>query len=180
MDWDRMAIKAKFHIPIVEKYALKAGSSKFLEDLNSIPHHAFMKKSLLPFLIFIFLSPTLGFALSVEPVAVSELLKTSSSWDGNPLPNYPKGKPEITIVRVTLQPGAEIAPHKHPMINAAVLLSGEITVTTENKKTIHLKAGDSMAEVVNTWHYGKNDGKVPAEFIIFYAGEVGSPITIMK
>ena len=48
----------------------------------------------------------------------------------------------------------------------------------EEGETLHLKAGDSIVEVVNTWHYGKNEGKDPAEIIVFYAGTPGTPITI--
>lgn len=139
-----------------------------------------MKKVLI-LLILILIPVGTGFGRDEKPVTISELLKTSSSWDGSPLPAYAKGKPEITIARITLQPGAEFPLHKHPMINAGVLLSGEITVVvTEDNKTLHLKAGDAIAEVVNTWHYGKNEGKVPAEIIVFYAGTVGTPITIKK
>jgi len=57
-------------------------------------------------------------------------------------------------------------------------LTGELTVVTEDKKTLHLKAGESIIEVVNTWHYGKNEGKEPAEIIVFYVGAPDTPITI--
>jgi len=33
---------------------------------------------------------------------------------------------------------------------------------------------------VNTFHYGINDGTVPAEIIVFYAGIVGQAITVSK
>ncbi|MCP4155117.1 MAG: cupin domain-containing protein, partial [bacterium] len=59
-----------------------------------------------------------------------------------------------------------------------VMLKGELTVVTEEKKVLHLKAGDSIAEVVNTWHYGKNEGTEAAVIIVFYAGIKGKPITV--
>ena len=59
-------------------------------------------------------------------------------------------------------------------------MSGELTVVTENKKTLHLKAGDSIVEVVNKWHYGKNEGNEPAEIIVFYAGVPDTPIIVKK
>ncbi len=119
-------------------------------------------------------------ARDVNSVNVDVLAKTSSSWDGRALPNYAKGKPEITVLRITFPPKVLLPLHKHPVINAGVLLKGELTVVTEDKKTLHLKAGDSIVEVVNTWHYGKNEGNEPAEIIIFYAGIQGMPITIEK
>lgn len=109
---------------------------------------------------------------------VKTLAKSSVSWDGQSLPNYPKDKPEITILRIKIPAGAKIDMHKHPVINAGVLLSGELTVITEKNETLHLKAGDSIIEVVNKWHYGKNEGSKTAEIIVFYAGIVNKQITI--
>lgn len=108
------------------------------------------------------------------------LAKSSRSWDGTELPNYPTGTPEITIVRITIAPGALLPLHKHPVINAGVLLSGQLTVATEENETLHMKAGDALIEVVDKWHYGKNEGSIPAEIIVFYAGMPGSAITRSK
>lgn len=119
-------------------------------------------------------------AADVNGVEVQVLSKTSSSWDGRPLPDYAHGKPEITILRIKIPPGAELLLHKHPVINAGVLLSGELTVVTEDNRTLHLRAGEAIVEVVNTWHYGKNEGNEPADIIVFYSGSVGTPITVNK
>ena len=70
--------------------------------------------------------------------------------------------------------------HKHGVINAGFLLSGELTVVTEDGSTLQLKAGEALVEVVNTWHYGKNAGTVPAEIVVFYAGAKDVPITVNK
>lgn len=113
-------------------------------------------------------------------VKIDVLAKTSSSWDGGTLPNYPKGRPEVTILRIKIPPKFKLPLHIHPVINAGVLLKGELTVVTEDKKTLHLKAGDSIVEVVNTWHHGKNEGNEPAEIIVFYAGIKDKPITIKE
>ena len=53
-------------------------------------------------------------------------------------------------------------------------------MVTEDNNILHMKAGDPIVEVVNTWHYGKNEGNEPAELIVFYAGIQGTPITAMK
>jgi quercetin dioxygenase-like cupin family protein len=113
-------------------------------------------------------------------VKVDVLAKTSVSWDGTPLPNYPKGKPEITILRIQIPPKVQLPLHEHPVINAGVLLKGELTVVTKDNEKLHLKAGDSIVEVINKWHYGINESNEPAEIIVFYAGVQGSPITIKK
>jgi quercetin dioxygenase-like cupin family protein len=66
------------------------------------------------------------------------------------------------------------------VINAGVLLSGQLTVLTRDGKTLHLTAGDPIVEVVNTLHYGINQGAVPAEIVVFYAGTIGTPITVVE
>lgn len=117
---------------------------------------------------------------STGATKVELLAKSSSSWDGEPLPGYAQGKPEITILRITVPPKTQLPLHKHPVINAGVMLKGELTVITKDKQILHLKAGDSIIEVVNKWHYGKNEGNDPAEIIVFYAGVQNVPITIKQ
>ena len=109
---------------------------------------------------------------------VIRLLETSASWNGVPLRAYPEGKPRITVLRVLIPPQTRLAMHKHPVISAGVILKGELAVTTDSGETLRLKAGDAISEVVNTWHYGANNGSEPAELIVFYAGVEGSPITV--
>ena len=118
-------------------------------------------------------------ANEASPV-VKELVKTTQSWDGEFLPAYPQGQPEITILRISIPAGTRLDTHSHPVINAGVLISGQLTVVTTDGKTLHLKAGDPIVEVVNTLHYGINQGKVPAEIIVFYAGVVDTPITVVE
>jgi quercetin dioxygenase-like cupin family protein len=113
-------------------------------------------------------------------VAARELAKTSQSWNGASLPAYPQGQPTVTILRITIPAGARLDVHSHPVINTGVLINGQLTVITKDGKTLHLKAGDPIVEVVNTSHYGINDGNVPAEIIVFYAGTIDKPITVVE
>ena len=113
-------------------------------------------------------------------IAVKELVRTSKSWDGKLLAPYPQGQPEITIRRISIPAGARLETHSHPVINAGVLMSGQLTVETTDGKVLHLKAGDPIVEVVNTLHYGINEGTVPAEIVVFYAGTVGQAVTVSK
>jgi len=113
-------------------------------------------------------------------VVSKELVKTTRSWDGKSLPAYPQNQPEVTILRISILAGARLETHSHPVINAGVLLSGQLTVLTRDGKTLHLTAGDPIVEVVNTVHYGINQGAVPAEIVVFYAGAIGTPITVVE
>lgn len=114
------------------------------------------------------------------PPIVNKLVKTTQSWNGAPLPAYPEGRPEVTILRISIPAGSRLETHRHPVINAGVLLSGQLTVVTADGKTLHLEAGDPIVEVVNTLHYGMNEGNVPAEIIVFYAGSLDAPITVVE
>ncbi len=121
-----------------------------------------------------------GWAAGADTVGVEVLSKTTSSWNGTGLPKYTSGQPEITILRITVPPGVQLPLHKHPVINAGVLLKGQLTVVSEDREILHLEAGDAIVELVDKWHYGKNEGASPAEIIVFYAGINGEPITIKK
>jgi quercetin dioxygenase-like cupin family protein len=113
-------------------------------------------------------------------IVLKELVKTTKSWDGEYLRPYPRGRPEVTIRRIRIPAGARLDTHSHPVISAGMMLSGQLTVVSADGKRLHLKAGDPIVEVVNTEHYGVNEGEVPAEIVVFYAGVVGTPITVVK
>ncbi|OOZ38039.1 cupin [Solemya pervernicosa gill symbiont] len=138
-----------------------------------------MRRVILGTLLTLLLSSNV-FALDQHTTQVDEVTKSTSSWDGSALPNYSEDTPEVTILRINIPAGVQLPMHKHPVINAGVLLRGELTVIREDGKTLHMKAGDSIVEVVDKWHYGKNEGSETAEIIVFYAGVVGTPITIKK
>lgn len=111
---------------------------------------------------------------------VETLARTTHSWDGSALPAYPAGQPEVSILKIRIPAGAQLAVHHHPVINAGVLLEGELTVVSEAGDRLHLKAGDAIVELVDTPHYGRNDGSEDALIIVFYAGVVGTPVTVLS
>jgi len=126
------------------------------------------------------LLPGRGVGIEPQQVEVEMLAQTSTSWDGSELPRYPRAQPEITILRIIIPPHTQLPLHKHPVINAAVLLQGQLTVETEDGRRLDLEAGDPIVELVNQWHYGRNDGDEPAVIVVFYAGTPGKPITITR
>ncbi|OZB32993.1 MAG: hypothetical protein B7X60_15645, partial [Polynucleobacter sp. 39-45-136] len=86
-------------------------------------------------------------------VKVTQILKATKEWDGSPLPPYPPKNPEITILRYEIPPGIRLPMHKHPVINAGVVLQGQLTVTAKDGKQLILNEGDSIVELVDKWHY---------------------------
>ncbi len=103
-----------------------------------------------------------------------------SLWDGAILPPHPAGQPKITLLSMTIPPGVRLESHLHPVLNAGVLLSGALTVVTEESGTLPLRPGDALVEVVHTWHYGINEGKTSAELVVFNAEANGIPLSIRR
>jgi quercetin dioxygenase-like cupin family protein len=121
-----------------------------------------------------------AFALeNSDGVKVTPLLKTTTSWDGAQL-KYPEGQAEITGLIVEIAPGAQTNWHLHPVPSFGLLMEGELDVHLKDGQIKHLKAGEALAEVVNTMHNGKNVGKTPVKILVFYAGSVGSQLTIKE
>lgn len=113
-------------------------------------------------------------------VEVKELVKSTKSWNGRLLPAYPAGQPEVTILKITVPPKTKLAMHRHPYINAGILLKGELTVMTDDHLKLKIKAGDSIVEIVNQLHFGENETDQPAEIVVFYAGVKDKPVTIQQ
>ena len=133
--------------------------------------------------LFITIAISLSFLLAVGEEGKTEvkvLAKTTQSWNGANLPRYAKGKPEVTILRISIPPHTDLAWHEHPEINAGVMISGELTVITDKQDTLYLHAGDPIVEVVNTWNFGKNEGDDAVDIIVFYAGIKDKAVTILK
>ncbi|MCL1094028.1 cupin domain-containing protein [Shewanella kaireitica] len=122
----------------------------------------------------------LMFVASSGNAATSKyLIKSTQSWNGNELPAYALAQPEVTIKEIIIAPGEKLPWHQHPVINAGILLSGELVVQTREGKKLHLKAGDTLIELVNTSHTGQNISNEPAKIVVFYLAEQGEKVTVL-
>lgn len=130
----------------------------------------------LSLLLFVVATPTYAFEAS-EALKVTPLLKATTSWDGAAL-KYPEGEAEITGLQIEIAVGAETGWHLHPVSSFGMVLEGELEVSLRDGRKKLMKAGESLAEVVNTEHNGRNVGKVPVKLLVFYAGAKGVPLTI--
>jgi quercetin dioxygenase-like cupin family protein len=110
-------------------------------------------------------------------VHTEKLPETEKSWDGSVYSAYPKGTPQLSILRITIAPHTALAWHTHPMPNAAYVLSGILTV--EKKSTGEkrlLNAGDVLPEMLNSVHRGYT-GIEGTTLLVFYVGEKGLPLS---
>lgn len=89
-------------------------------------------------------------SLSGARCRVTRVAETASSWDGAPLPAYPAGRPQVTILRATIPPHATLPRHTHAVVNAGVILRGELTVVSDNGTERTFRAGEGIVELVGT------------------------------
>ena len=104
------------------------------------------------------------------------LLDTDAAWNGKAYVAYPAGRPELTVLRITIPAHGDLPWHSHPMPNAAYVVSGEITVEDKSGMKKHFSAGQVIPETVNTLHHGFT-GDAPVVLIVFYAGTKGMPLS---
>lgn len=120
--------------------------------------------------------PTVGSVQEGGPINVTPLLRTTTGWDGAPL-SYPPGQAEVTGLMVELEPGAETGWHLHSVPSFAMILAGELEIRLKDGRVQRVSAGDAVAEVVDTWHNGRNPGNKPTKLVVFYAGSEGGALT---
>jgi quercetin dioxygenase-like cupin family protein len=117
-------------------------------------------------------------AAKVEPAQREVLLQADQSWNGQPYTQYPKGRPELTMLKVTLAPHTVLPWHTHPFPNAGYVLSGTLTLHDKaSGKTRVVHQGEAFAESVDDVHRGEA-GDEPAVLLITYAGLPGVPTSI--
>ena len=110
-------------------------------------------------------------------VKATPILQTTESWNGAALA-YPEGEAEVSGVIVEIGVGGETGWHLHPVPSFGMVMEGELEVSLRDGKSKRFKAGDTLAEVVNTEHNGRNVGTVPIKLMVFYAGAKGKERTV--
>ena len=113
-----------------------------------------------------------------KEVAIIELARTSQSWDGVELPDYPVGKPELVVRRYVFPRGSKLGWHHHPVMNYGILQQGELTIIGLNGEEKTVRAGEAVVEMVGTIHHGENRGDKTVVLDMFYISQGGTPIAV--
>ncbi len=122
-----------------------------------------------------------SFADDQHPGVITNLvIRSSNDWTGNPLPAYLASTPEVAVVRFTIPPNTALPVHKHPAINAAYVIDGQLTVVQEGGIQRTFNKGEVVIEMVERWHHGINQGSEPVELVVFYATTKDLPLAIKK
>ena len=106
------------------------------------------------------------------------LLKTTQTWDGTELKPSKISTPEVTVLKITIPPHERLTMHKHPMLNVVYLNKGILTIVTKDGQEKTITKGECLTELINTFHYGKNDTDENTELIVFYFGEKDEKLSI--
>jgi len=113
-------------------------------------------------------------AADAPKIDVTPVTRTNTTIIGQPIvvPDHP----DVIVSLATFPPGARIAEHQHPHPHFVYVLEGVLTVVnTDANKTIEVKAGDFVAEMQDTWHYGINKGAVPVKLLVIDQVPSGAP-----
>lgn len=114
----------------------------------------------------------------VTSVESTELLRTSQSWNGMEMPDYPQGRPELVAVKYVIPPGQKLGWHHHVSMNHGVLVQGELKINGQDGKTTVLHAGDVVVEMVDAIHHGESCGTEPVVLYMFYLSQKDLPLSV--
>ena len=115
---------------------------------------------------------------TMEQVETTELFRTSQSWDGAALPDYPQGHPELVAMKYVFPAGKKLGWHHHDVMNCGVLVQGELTIVAQDGTTKVVHEGEAVVEMVDTIHHGENRGTKPAILYMFYLSQKETPLSV--
>lgn len=113
-----------------------------------------------------------------KEVEIIDLKRTSQSWDGAELPDYPVGRPELVVRRYIFPRGSRLGWHHHPVMNYGIVQQGELTIIGLDGTETTVKAGEAVVEMVGTVHHGENRGDRTVVLDMFYISQAGTPIAV--
>ena len=116
---------------------------------------------------------------TVEPLVIETLISTSESWNGDAL-IYPRGQAQVTLQKITAQPGFKTPLHFHPQPGIVYVVRGTLSCETSNGKSLKVGPGDSFASPQETVHYCENNGDEETVVFVASAGAKGKETTILS
>ena len=114
---------------------------------------------------------------NVEPVVVETLISATESWNGDSY-DYPKGKAQMTLQRITAQPGFKTPLHFHSQPGIAYVVKGNLACGDLNGKSLKVAPGESFATPQDSVHYCESVGSEAALVFVTSAGAKGQKLTL--
>ena len=104
-----------------------------------------------------------------QPLKVTQLLKADVvGVDGK----------EALIRFVEFLPGGASGKHHHPAHTFGYILEGSLTIETEGKPPVTVRAGEAYQEVPGNVHDAKNLTGSPVKLVVFRVHPKGQPETV--
>src|ERR1700691_1384039 len=122
-------------------------------------------------------------AAEIGPMKVASghreiLLKPTQSWNAKPYTHYPTGQPQLTTIKLTIEPHTALPWHTHPFPNVVYVLSGTLTLHDKaSGKTHVVHQGEAIGESVDDIHRGES-GNETTVLLITYVGTPGVPTSV--
>ena len=113
-------------------------------------------------------------------VRAKRIFSGTTTNSGQPI-KLPQGNVEVVVWMYDIPAGSKLAVHKHPYQRYAYVLQGTLQVTdVQNGRSFEYKPGDFIIEMVDGWHYGANNGKVPVRLLVIDQVEPGQANSILR
>jgi quercetin dioxygenase-like cupin family protein len=118
-------------------------------------------------------------AFAQDPVTVTPVTTETRAADGDPI-LLPQGPAQVAASLFEIAPGARLPVHKHPYPRLAYVLDGTLVVTAEDTgEETSYAPGDVVVEMVDDWHWGRNDGDAPVRLLVIDLAPEGASNTIL-
>src|SRR5262249_6009836 len=102
-------------------------------------------------------------AQGAPPAATSGVTRKILSQMDGPVPGY-----ETLLVEATIEKGVTVARHKHPGIESAYFLEGDLELPIQGQQTRTVKAGDFVQIAAETPHAGGKPAEAKTRVLITY------------
>ena len=86
------------------------------------------------------------------------------------------GPAEITVARVTLEPGSSSGWHSHPGSGWVVVTNGQVSLYGHDGCARVYAAGAAFLEQAGDVHEARNETAQPAEFVVAFTVPSGGPL----
>ena len=122
------------------------------------------------------LTPVNAQPASTGPVGLklTPVLETVTTFTGQPI-RFPQADNQFTAVIADVAPGGQVGRHMHSVPLFVYMLEGTLSIEINGHGTHAFSAGESFAEVIHTWHNGRNLTHKPVRFLIVFAGQKSTP-----
>ncbi len=139
-----------------------------------------MSKRLLAVIFTIHAACMAVHAQYANSITVETLLKTDTTAIGQRIAYPQVAHPEVSMLKITMAPGSTTGLHKHEIPLFAYVIQGSLTVIRENHEPRVFRAGDTIAEMIEVYHEGINNGDEDVILIACYLGGDNKPLAIAK